>query len=281
MEKHTLSHSDLNPASKRQRQENGSLPIELVAAPQQIENQAHDEEVLCDDCGAVDWPSLPSLAADGLLRGKNRILRSVDANFDELRTSTCKICAILSTIKPPYLDGNQCVLKALPLSRHKTYSFRLTLDSHAVLEELASRYTVLAIQHKSHRGNLSWGPGLAAVKLDDFRSRRIEPSSIDYNRLKNLVQRCDKEHKMCHSSESRPNISGLEVIDIKTRKVIKAPARCKYLALSYMWGKQDGDSSVHDIEHPPPVIKDAISVTNSMGYDYLWVDRYVSQHDSK
>lgn len=282
MKKHTLNHSDLNPPSKRQRQENGPRSIEQLADQQQTENEAHDEEALCHDCRAVDWSSLHSLAADGLLKHKNRVLRSVNASFEELRTSSCRICAILSVIKPPGLNGKQCVLKAVPLLRQCTYQASWLTYTHHLARERVSQCTVLAIEQKKTKGLDVWGPqSLAVVKLDDFESRRITPSSIDYNKLKSLVQRCETEHKNCRSSESQPNVSGLEVIDTKTHEVIKAPAQCKYLALSYMWGKQAGDSSVHDIKHLPPVIKDAISVTNSMGYDYLWVDRYVRHHGSR
>lgn len=281
MEKHSLDHSDSSSSPKRQRREDGSLPDEQVAAQPLSENQTGNEEFLCDDCRAVDWSSLPTSAADGLLDKKNRILRSVNANFDELRTSSCRICAILSIIKPPALDGRRCVLKALPLWNQFTYdSGALFRNNYHVLESV-SQWTVLIVEDARKRSLRVDGPqSLAVVKLNDLSSRRITPNSIDYNRLRDLVRICEKGHKRCHRAKSRPNVMGLEVIDTKTQEVVKAPDQCKYLALSYMWGKQAGEGSIHDIQHCPPVIKDAISVTNSMGYNYLWVDRYVSHHGS-
>ncbi|KAJ0109926.1 HET-domain-containing protein [Diaporthe amygdali] len=115
---------------------------------------------------------------------------------------------------------------------------------------------------------------LAVARLDDLECRTIAPNSIDYNKLKDLVRICEKRHKRCCAAEPRPKVLGLEVIDTKTQEVIKAPDQCKYLALSYVWGEQSGGSPGHSIQSSPPVIKDAISVTNSMGYNYLWVDRY-------
>lgn len=277
MEKHPLDHSYLNSTSKRQRNEDESLPNEQLAAQHALENQTGHEEFLCDDCRAVDWSSLLTLAADGLLEKEYRELRSVNANSDELRTSSCRICAILSIMKPPNLDGQQCVLKALPLWKQSTYDGEALFRNNRHALENVSQCTVLIVEDARKRDQLCYGPqSLAVVRLDDLSSRRITPSSIDYNRLKYLVQNCEKGHKRCHRAESHLNVSGLEVIDTKTQEVVRAPDQCKYLALSYTWGKQAGDSSIHDIQQSPPVIKDAISVTNSMGYDYLWVDRYVS-----
>lgn len=88
---------------------------------------------------------------------------------------------------------------------------------------------------------------------------------------------CEEEHSRCCATDSGPNVFGLKVINTKTWEVIKAPDQCKYLTLSYVWGKQEGEGSSRDIQNAPPVIKDAISVTNAMGYNYLWVDRYVCE----
>lgn len=282
MEKHSLDHSDLNLSSKRQKQEDEPL-IEQVAAQRRSETKIH-EKYLCDDCRAVDWSSLPTLAADGLLETKNRELRSLNATIEELRQSSCRICAILSTIKGSSLDGKRCVLKAVPLSRELTcHGTRLSLQFQYVhrAPDLASQCTALGIFEEKDRTQICRGPrSLAVVKLDGLGSRIIAPSSIDYDKIKGLVKTCQKEHTRCCAAKSSSNILGLEVIDTKTQKVIKAPDHCKYLALSYMWGKQTNGNSIHGIQNSPLVVKDAISITNTMGYNYLWVDRYVRHHGS-
>lgn len=117
---------------------------------------------------------------------------------------------------------------------------------------------------------------LAVTKVDELGARTIEPTSVDYSKFKDFLKICDRNHKVCCAIEPHPNVLGLEVIDVKTRQVVKAPDGCRYLALSYTWGKASDSSSDHNIRNSPPVIRDAISVTNSMGYSFLWVDRYVS-----
>lgn len=71
------------------------------------------------------------------------------------------------------------------------------------------------------------------------------------------------------------NIPALKVIDITTQKVVAAPKRCEYVALSYVWGvsRQYVSSSIF-----PKVVKDSLVITSKLGYKYLWVDKYVSPH---
>lgn len=276
MYKHSLDNADLDHSSKRQRHLDRPLPDEQVVAKHRLETQPHSEEVLCDGCRAVDWSSVPALAADGLLKTKKLNLRSWKATFEELRDSSCPICAIVSIIAKPYLGPNYLVLRAIPL----TSSFHIGSDAFRYKHptpDSASRCTVLSLIRPSGYLGPHFETSLAAVRLDDLQSKKITPSPIDYEQLKNLVETCQKEHKRCCKAKSRTNVSGLEVIDVRTQplQVIEAPGQCEYLALSYVWGKQ-GESLVHNLENAPAVIKDAISVTKSMGYEYLWVDRYVS-----
>lgn len=278
MNKHPLDNSDLDDSSKRQRKEDPPLPDQQVVAQHRLENQLHTEETLCDDCTAVDWSSVPTLAADGLLGIKGLKLRRLNATYEELRDSSCPVCAILSTIIEPYRGRPRLELRAVPLSsrfnsRSVSGTFR---DKHPVAES-TSQCTVLILVHEWDNYYPD-SKSLAAVRLDGLQSRKIAPSLIDYQGLKSLVETCQEEHKRCCKAGSRPNVLDLKVIDLGTHplRVIRAPDQCEYLALSYVWGEQPGDMPAHDLEKAPAVIKDAVSVVKSMGYKYLWVDRYVS-----
>lgn len=256
------------------------FPTGSVVTQHLSEDLAHNQEILCNHCRAVGWSCLPQMAADGLFETKNMELRPLNSTFEELRASSCRICNILSIIKPPSLNGKRYVLKALPLSRQFAYNgpqlSRAFRHKHHVPDR-ASRCTVLGVFAEKDRSQWCFKqPSLAVVRLDDLRTSKIAPSSIDYNKLKDIVNICEEEHQNCCAAESHLNVLGLKVINTKTQEVVKAPDQCKYLALSYVWGKQTNDDSVQDKEDSPAVIKDAISVTNSLGYSYLWVDRCVS-----
>lgn len=277
MKKQPLDDSNLELPSRGQKQEDETHPYSEAAAQHSSDNELYNEEFLCDDCKAVDWSSLPPLAADGLLQTRGSNLRTVNATVKELRNSSCRICAILSTIKNFRSDGKRCELVALPLSR------KMRLYGDRLPRKGASRCEILGIVcRSSFREGRSYFESsvLAVTKLDELGARTIEQSSVDYSKFKELLKICDKYHEVCCAIEPRPNVFGLEVIDIKTQEVVKAPDGCRYLALSYVWGKESDSSSAHNIRDSPPVIRDAISVTKSMGYSYLWVDRYVSHFGS-
>jgi hypothetical protein len=71
--------------------------------------------------------------------------------------------------------------------------------------------------------------------------------------------------------------------------IVPATSGCQYLALSYVWGKStvllEDDSDLAKDQLPknlPQTIEDAILTTKSLGYDYLWVDRYcIPQGDNE
>lgn len=102
-------------------------------------------------------------------------------------------------------------------------------------------------------------------------SRRLAPNFIDYGIFRNLIQLCAEKHTTCRQDTCQDNVSRLRVIDIRRRKVVLAPRRCCYFALSYVWGTSTFQQG---LACPPLVIEDAISVTLALGCKYLWVDRY-------
>lgn len=274
MNKRHLYNSNVNLPSEHQRETKKPHLYSEAAAQHSSQNQQlYNEEFLCDDCRAVDWSSLPTLAADGLLDIENFELRMVNETTDELRNSSCRICALLSAIKDPVHDGARCVLTAVSLSSHvRCQGIRFGRES-------ASRCAALCILRHDEIGDDWWNEAQSLVPIttiENLGSRTIAPTSVDYSKFKDLLKTCEEEHKVSCEIMPRSNVLGLMVIDTKTEKVVKAPPGCKYLALSYVWGTESGSSAAHNIQNSPPVIRDAISVTNCMGYSYLWVDRYVS-----
>jgi hypothetical protein len=72
--------------------------------------------------------------------------------------------------------------------------------------------------------------------------------------------------------------------------IVPATSSCQYLALSYVWGnstvslgKDDSDLAKDQLpKYLPQTIEDAILAAKSLGYDYLWVDRYcIPQEDNE
>jgi len=68
------------------------------------------------------------------------------------------------------------------------------------------------------------------------------------------------------------------VIDCIQRIVVLAPEKCDYVALSYVWGKAGNMplQEAYDLKAElPATIEDSITTTLVLGYQYLWVDKYV------
>lgn len=252
-------------------------PDEPLSAPHATQHDTSDEDSICRECRQVDWDSLPTLVEK--LEQKDitqRFLRirTIEANHEQLAASSCGICRLLSVVMPRSLDRTKWFVDAKPLVDPRMY----ILPCH-----WRAKSKIPALQ-VCPRGNstlkeASGSRCLAVIRDGEgFSSMTIPPRSIDYHWPKLLTRWCEKRHRGRCRLDSLDAISvpGLKVIEVSSRTVIEAPAECRYVALSYVWGKQPDVSPTLHLQRHPPLIEDAISVTNAMGFKYLWIDRYVS-----
>ncbi|ERF73912.1 hypothetical protein EPUS_05924 [Endocarpon pusillum Z07020] len=136
-----------------------------------------------------------------------------------------------------------------------------------------------------------------SIQMARFNSSRSDPESAFFVRqissrrqniplIRSWLDRCLRGHKGgCRLSLGGPNIRSLSirVIDVEARCVVKAPRRCRYLALSYVWGnaKQVLLKTTNEkaFSRPgglpdgiPATIEDAMALCRMLGERYLWVD---------
>ncbi|KAI0166628.1 heterokaryon incompatibility protein-domain-containing protein [Xylariaceae sp. FL1272] len=136
-------------------------------------------------------------------------------------------------------------------------------------------------RHEKERRNMNIadyrnGPGLVMlVDRHDQKSERriIVDHEFNSDAARNWIQECLRFHVDCSISEHRPLPQ--QVINCKSGRVIKTPSGAIYTALSYVWGDSGSSqrSSSLELSDAPRVIKDAVDVTMSLGYQYLWVDK--------
>ncbi|KAK1752684.1 heterokaryon incompatibility protein-domain-containing protein [Echria macrotheca] len=122
---------------------------------------------------------------------------------------------------------------------------------------------------------------------------RIRPR-FDINLAKSWLRTCEASHiPTCTGLQgvgtaNTPAPTGLFLIDTHDWCLFKVPdessAGIRYVALSYVWGKvqqpQLSASTVATWQEPgrlrsqplPATVKDAITLANSLGFRYLWVD---------
>ncbi|KAF7554747.1 hypothetical protein G7046_g6742 [Stylonectria norvegica] len=138
---------------------------------------------------------------------------------------------------------------------------------------------------------LPWGYIVKAIEGEDdrvgyreatpmIRGRVISPK-LDPVLPKTWIDFCMKNHTKTTCGSLGPPIRGLKLIDCREENIVFVDdlnaETVEYVTLSYVWGKTE-DEAEHRYDTlpkvPPPLIVDAMSITKSLGFRYLWVDRY-------
>ncbi|KAH9222193.1 heterokaryon incompatibility protein-domain-containing protein [Leptodontidium sp. 2 PMI_412] len=116
---------------------------------------------------------------------------------------------------------------------------------------------------------------------------------VDSLQVKKWMQICDSSHKDSCIDISLPQAAQLpsasfRLIDVEEMCIVTPVMPCRYLALSYVWGRNGENSFLalknnisslknsrgldHVLHLLPSTISDAITVTRDLGERYLWVD---------
>ncbi|KAM7210919.1 Heterokaryon incompatibility protein (HET) domain containing protein [Rhypophila decipiens] len=122
-----------------------------------------------------------------------------------------------------------------------------------------------------------------------WKVRRLEPRVFDFTLLSTWMSYCDENHRTRCSRKTFSELRRFYVFDCRSREVVDAPDGCRYVALSYVWGKNDSSGSSVGPASPQnkrdrleKVIEDSITVTQSLGLHYLWADRIcIDQSDDE
>jgi hypothetical protein len=107
---------------------------------------------------------------------------------------------------------------------------------------------------------------------------------VDFARLKKMFEICEESHEECTVVRETPD--KMRVIDLESLNIVDAPLRCRYCALSYVWGKPSARwltlirENTNSLQKPnslldgnlPLTIRDAIQACKELGERYLWVD---------
>jgi hypothetical protein len=212
---------------------------------------------LCCVCRAVRWYALARLS----LRESHLIYQRTGSPL-KLQISQCRLCELLGwtaigkSSSADLQDGAcQFDLSICPSQREGTKILVVSLTS-----EVQQSFITL----HSFAGNKGWSPCV------------IDPETINFDALRKMFARCCRSHTKCCRPKHGIQLSAFKVIHCNSRKVVAAPAQCKYVALSYVWGDRPKETTSEEpIIQFPVTIEDSCRVTKEMGFEYLWVDRYV------
>jgi hypothetical protein len=130
--------------------------------------------------------------------------------------------------------------------------------------------------------SLDTTPHLIATNLPieeaQQRLSNLYPGKLDVRLLKRWIQDCASSHGELCAPASQQQVQGLRLIDCTRWEIVTAPENSRFVALSYVWGQLHVEVDPNGLlpEDLPRTISDSMRMTLDLGYEFLWVDRYVS-----
>lgn len=113
----------------------------------------------------------------------------------------------------------------------------------------------------------------------DSMSRLLDPSSVDFDRIRLWLQYCSNDDVAPQPRRKSAYLPGFRLIHCRSRKIIKPPQECRYVALSYVWGKNPPEESQSQCF--PRTIEDAIKVCLELGFEYICTFGKLRRHLSR
>jgi hypothetical protein len=232
-----------------------------------IDRELHDDSDTCDTCRVIPWTAMLKDPMDANIKWPKFSTKKI-----LLQRSTCRICNLFARVfevqklpdrGPYYLNRylypgfNPCPTSALPM-----------LDPSQETHMLCLRDSTCGLGTAPHLVITNFQP-----KDTSTEQRYYQTSNIDVDQIKAWVKHCDMTHHLDCAGSTTGELQQLRVIDCHRNTVVSAPRGCRYVALSYVWGQHS--SELDELQKPPKTIAHSIYLTQRLGYNYLWIDRYV------
>ncbi|KAF3038880.1 hypothetical protein E8E11_000811 [Didymella keratinophila] len=125
-----------------------------------------------------------------------------------------------------------------------------------------------------------------SLEVNDFQLAMsgYKPTDADLGVIKSWLSECNTVHVKKCRPQNRNYVRNLKVIDCAKRAIVSAPPDCSFVALSYVWGPPSAQPDLTSIKLNIvllPTIEDSITVTQELGFTYLWIDRYCINQDDE
>ncbi|CAH0050407.1 unnamed protein product, partial [Clonostachys solani] len=261
---------------------------------------------LCHQCANIDIDELLSRNLDG---GYSSFVMNL-GQISALKTSSCRLCRSFASLAP-CSPAAKWKFNALASSLWTDDYCHLRIFSGCCIFTGASRRfpdgrmretNVLGVAPSKSSPRTVDSPALRAMgdACDQIgflgqetptgtgnicRIRMVNPWAFDFALAKMWISYCQDNHKTRCLASTSSELQSFRVFDCHSRQVVDAPRGCRYVALSYVWGKTNGLASSVPRASPGAngsrfgkVIEDSITVTQAIGLQYLWIDRICIDH---
>lgn len=261
---------------------------------------AGNKPYLCNDCRKIDFTAIFSTSYD-FKKSRSVTLYELDYIEPSLFNQKCPLCDFFLQMRAWHDEFETWITDS------RTYSLQASSALQMFSSKQNMRYQskrlfdicnqpILSVfpsdcMRQGYDGHRPWPTdfGLilpttdAAFSDGRLSGRDLRVSSIDYNVIKEWIHFCSVHHRKACQSSSRTPILGFRVIDCEERTIVPLPNDKEYAALSYLWGadspKQQAVNGAH-LNQTFPVIEDAMKAAKSIGFRFLWVDRYCINQDN-
>ncbi|KAK5119484.1 hypothetical protein LTR85_007584 [Meristemomyces frigidus] len=245
-----------------------------------------DTSTLCDVCRGLDVRASlvrPDLSRDYELGAWQDIQR---------KRASCPLCAcIVSAVQngPAFLygrvshDTELAIFSSPTGARHcgasETEPPQRTFRLQILTEDSTAAGDLLLDGNDAH----------CIDRTPLFNGRVARPDSVDFDLVRSWIEECHQQHTECGSIQPL-EASGIALpqesmlIDVEQDRPVNAEASHRYAALSYVWGDSMHfllkREAVVELQAPsslsklpiPMTVRDAMTVTKTIGLRYLWVD---------
>jgi hypothetical protein len=258
---------------------------------------------ICSDCAQIDFQRVRNLNNDadewyhrGSVNGVE-VFSFIDGP-GRLGRNNCALCRVFALA----LDPNRPLGEVVHLRAYSFFrSIGITRANGKIMMQADFAYlgihknmdsAALNERRNARERSYIFCCEPTSRKPTAFRPKLI-PRRMDYEKVSEWLHYCKENHG--HDCMPGGQPSGLRVIDCDSLSIVTAPPRCTYIALSYVWAKENLVRGDHNMRPEPcqplfsatqlpallsATIVDAITVTAKLGIRYLWIDKYCINQDN-
>ena len=270
-----------------------------------IEHEVVHADQLCSICSAI-------VSEDRQLVGfQSRSVSYFSQNFADIvhRSTYCWFCHFLCRVVARACHQKhftRCLKENMPLEVSLgSWESKLLLSVNNPAPTVSYNIEIDTRNAEIESGAFShlWYDGVmtcpSLVTPPSMIFRKVLSDTVDqrthlFKEISRWLSVCESRHPKCSQRASAfPSYDdGFRVIDVRNRTLCQPTVECSYVALSYVWGKEpfskicESDRGPvllsdlikninRDLRLPqclPQTSEDAITVTENLGQQYLWVD---------